>query len=278
MSRIEHSSHESGIILVAALWTIILLSMIAGAMVVLGRNDVEISSLMAERAKAQAMSDAGIAWGIAKLLDHGSGDPWAIDGWPRSVVLRNVPIIVSIRDELGRVDLNAAPRETLIKIFRASLKDESLAERLVDSIEDWRDQDHVKRVNGAEEEDYRAAGRSYGPRNGLFESVKEVSQVLGMTDDAYHRVKQLLTVWSGKPAVDLLTADKKIVDTLAIGNSPDVPVAGNANNTAGIIDLTGRAFTVTAWVELRHHVVSEKAVSVRFTRNASEPYWILATE
>jgi hypothetical protein len=50
-----------------------------------------------------------------------------------------------------------------------------LAARIVD----WRDVDDAAGLHGAERAEYRQAGRSSGPRNGPFETVAELRQVLG---------------------------------------------------------------------------------------------------
>ena len=53
--------------------------------------------------------------------------------------------------------------------------------RIVDAIQDWRDPDEMQRPNGAEEADYRMAGLKQKPANAPFETVSEVSRVLGVT-------------------------------------------------------------------------------------------------
>jgi type II secretory pathway component PulK len=56
---------------------------------------------------------------------------------------------------------------------------EKAARAMTSHILDWRDADEQRREDGAERAEYRAAGRAYTPRNGPFESVDEVKQVLG---------------------------------------------------------------------------------------------------
>ena len=46
----------------------------------------------------------------------------------------------------------------------------------------------LKRPNGAEEPDYRAAGLSYKPANGPFQAIEELQLVLGMRPEIYRRI------------------------------------------------------------------------------------------
>jgi general secretion pathway protein K len=47
---------------------------------------------------------------------------------------------------------------------------------LVDAILDWRDEDDLHLVNGAEDPDYKAAGLPYGAKDGPFDSLEELQQ------------------------------------------------------------------------------------------------------
>jgi general secretion pathway protein K len=120
-------------------------------------------------------------------------------------------------DESARIDLNAAPEPLLKSLFQniAGL-DDAAAQALVDAILDWRDPDDLRRPNGAEEPDYRAAGRNYRPPNAAFETVGELQRVLGVTPAIYERVADSLTVYSRQPGVNSATASRVVL--LALPN------------------------------------------------------------
>jgi general secretion pathway protein K len=84
-----------------------------------------------------------------------------------------------VERELGRVDLNTADDDMLFALFAANGWEEGAARAMTSRILDWRDADDRPRTEGAERADYRAAERRYTPRNGPFESIDEVKQVLG---------------------------------------------------------------------------------------------------
>jgi general secretion pathway protein K len=68
----------------------------------------------------------------------------------------------------------------------------------VDAILDWRDEDDLRLLNGAEDPDYDAAGRPYGAKDGPFDSVEELQQVLGFDRVLYQALAPALTVSSGQ--------------------------------------------------------------------------------
>src|SRR5207244_1540741 len=55
----------------------------------------------------------------------------------------------------------------------------------------------------AEAPEYEAAGLTHGPANKLFESVRELRRVLGVTDALYACVKADVTIYSQRAGVDL---------------------------------------------------------------------------
>ena len=88
-------------------------------------------------------------------------------------------ISVSALDESGKIDLNVASDALLKGLLKsAGGLDETQASRLVDAIGDWKDPDDLRRANGAEAADYRAAGSPYLPANGAFETLPSCSACL----------------------------------------------------------------------------------------------------
>jgi general secretion pathway protein K len=94
----------------------------------------------------------------------------------------------SIQGELGKVNLNQAPQALLVSLFGLAGVDPTRAQSLAGAVADFRDEDNLKRLNGAEGTDYRTAGLAWGPKNAPFETVEELQQVLGMTPPMYARL------------------------------------------------------------------------------------------
>jgi general secretion pathway protein K len=92
--------------------------------------------------------------------------------------------------------------------------EEDKLDSLLDAIEDWRDNNDLASLNGAESDDYRAAGLAFGPKNGPFESVEELQQVLGMTPAIYQQIQSELTVHSRLPGIDPAMASAKLLGAM----------------------------------------------------------------
>jgi len=86
---------------------------------------------------------------------------------------------VTVQRESGRIDLNSADQDLLFAAFAANGWDEMRARAMAARIADWRDADDLTREVGAERAEYESAGLAYEPRNGPFETVDELRQVLG---------------------------------------------------------------------------------------------------
>ncbi len=136
-------------------------------------------------------------------------DGWRADGtvyvWP----FGGGRVSVSIQDEDGKIDLNTAPDELLRGLFLSVGLDGDASAALVDAIADFRDEDDLHRLNGAEDRDYADAGLSYGAKDAPFEAVAELQQVIGMTRELYQRVAPALTVYSGRRGIDPRVAPRE---------------------------------------------------------------------
>ena len=171
---------------------------------------------------------------------------------PPGLRLRGFKMRIAIQDELGRIDLNHADQSLLVGLFRSAGLGAQAASSLVDKILDWRDASPGRRVNGAKDRDYRAAGFAYGPRNGPFQSVDELKLVMDMTPELFERVAPALTVYSGRQFLDPQFAPREALLALP-GMTPERRVHRTSLREqikpapASIdpaIPLNGRAFSI----------------------------------
>lgn len=261
-----------GIVLLVALWTLVLLSVLAGSAIYASRTELQISRNAIEQAQGRALAEAGITWGIATLLERDSSDPWPIDGTPRRIRFAGAEIDVSIQDELGKIDLNAASEQTLRALFIAAGASESEAERLADILADWRDVDEEAHAKGAERAAYEAGGFRYGPRNGPLESTAELEQVAAMRRDLVRALAPATTVYTRQPFVDPSVAPRLSIEAMTSSKSDGdrAERRTSASTTAAIADLAGRTFTVKA------NTASNKSAhaTLRFTEQPEHPFLI----
>jgi len=214
---------QRGIALVLALWITILLTAIAGSFAFSMRSEALAARNAVSAAQAQAIADGAVERFAYELQRprNVTLDAWNADGRIRKWQDGDAQIAAVATDESAKIDLNNASQPLLTSLLQnvGGLSPED-AQAVMDAILDWRDQDDLKRPNGAEEPEYRAAGRKYRPANGPFEAVGELRLVLGVTPALYDRVAPALTVFSRQAGINPSTAPRDVL--LALPNTtPD---------------------------------------------------------
>ena len=209
---------QSGIALVLALWLTVLLTVIASGFAFSMRSEALATRNALSLAQARAIADGAIERMAFELTRPRTPDAWTFDGQPHRWTEGNATVVASAVDEAAKIDINVAPDALLrnVLIVTGGL-DEPTANALVDAIGDWRDPDDLRRPNGAELPEYRAANLKYGPANAPFETVGEAARVLGMTPAVFRRIARVATVYSRQPGVNAATAGRDVL--LAIPNT-----------------------------------------------------------
>jgi general secretion pathway protein K len=205
---------EQGIALIAVLWALTLLSVIAAALIVETRSSTRVARNMADKAAARAAADAGIKRAILDLIAPEANKKFRADGTVYDWHFADSDVLISLRDESDKVNLNRAPAALLAAFFGSLGVDPGKARSLADAIADFRDTDDLKHVQGAEEADYRAAGLPWRPKNAPFEAVEELQQVLGMTPAIYDRVAPHLTIYSVGAPINPTVAGERLTAVL----------------------------------------------------------------
>ena len=213
---------QQGVALVLVLWVITLLSVIAGNFAFNMRGEAQIARNLLSTAQAQAQADAGVQRAWYELMKPVSAiGRWAGDGAVHELGFDGGVLQISIQDESGKIDINAASESLLRGLFRSIGVSEDAAVALVDCVLDWRDAGSLKRLHGAKDEEYRAAGRNYGPANAPFETIEELLRVLGMTPQLFRLLEPLVTVYTRQAGVNTAVAQRGVL--LAIpGVTPDL--------------------------------------------------------
>jgi general secretion pathway protein K len=213
---------QRGIALVLALWLTIMLTVIASGFAFSMRGETIAARNAVSLAQARAAADGAVERTLYELSRPRMTDTWLADGTRRAWTENDVQFDVLAVDETSKIDLNYA-NDALLRglVTEVGGLDDQTAARVVDAILDWRDADDAKRPNGAEGDDYRAAGLKYGPSNAPFETVGELARVLGVTPDLYRRLAESLTVYSRQPGINSITASRNVLLALP-GVSADV--------------------------------------------------------
>jgi len=195
-----------GSILLSVLLLTGLLAALAAVGVSVQKAAYASSRNFADDIRAELAARAAIESVVARL---GSRLHLYIDaGWIR---FRDTVVHVTIRDEAARIDLNNAEPELIEGILRVVGVDAEQAKIYAARVVDWRDDDDDPEEGGAERDDYRAAGRVDGPRNGPFLHVAEFALVLGIPPAVAEAVSPYVTVTSGVAEINPLLADRAVL-------------------------------------------------------------------
>lgn len=260
--------------LLYVLWTVALMTIIAGATQLSGTVSYQQTRNSAEAARQDAIAEAALNLAVLALLDRRDRNRLRVDGVPQTLNFDGVEISVAIRDEVGRIDLNHADAPILAGLFRAAGERAEEADKFADRILDWRDADNLARLNGAEAPAYREAGASVTPRDAPFQTVEELKNVLGMTPELFRGIEPAVTIYSGKSIVDPRVAVPLVQKALRgnIAHAAASPSSGPVHATGS---LNGHAFLITIGFKIRNRHVLREAV-IRLTGDPSKPYWLLS--
>lgn len=202
---------ERGIALVLVLWVIALLTVIALGLTTTQRTESALTQNQIDGARFRALADAALNLAALNLLSTpletvAPEEVWIPDGVPRTLLFDGERLEITLFNEGSRLDLNRATREQLIALMDLAWDPETYdpakVDMLADAIIDWRDEDDMTQLNGAEDPDYAAEGLAYGAADMPFRSVEELRQVLGMPPELYNRLAPDLTVDNPSGGID----------------------------------------------------------------------------
>ena len=210
---IRGPSRQRGVALVLVVWVAVILSVIAASFIMERRTEAMIVLNSVSLARAQNAADAGVARAVAEAYrnDPNATDAWKRDGMPHDFAFEGMAVRVEMRDESAKIDVNTASDALLRGLLLSIGLQDDEASRILDAILDWRDADSLKRPNGAEEPEYRAAGLTYKPGNAPFQALEELQLVLGMRPEVYRRIAPLVTVYSRLPGVNPQVASREVL-------------------------------------------------------------------
>ena len=201
MARPTHATDTRGVILIALLWILTALSVLALSFSRESFVEVAVARNSSDLCDAYYIARAGMMATIHQLVQkrfmpqlkqaQQPGPPDPIDSGMVMGTFADGTYEVEVQDESGKINLNRVQEEqlrTLIEFVGIQKPDSDI---IVDSILDWRDADSERRVNGAEDGYYQSLNPPYKAKNGNFDSVEELLLVRGVTPDYFygHREK-----------------------------------------------------------------------------------------
>ena len=202
---------QRGFIIVAVLWMLAALAVLASIYSVYASNSAAASHGTDDRLQSEASALAGVELVAAQLTAAAVKTRPPFGAF--ALRLGRSKISVSYRSEGARIDLNAAPKELLSGLFLTVGLDANRAAYCADRIIGWRKKGNL----GADDDEafaYRSAGYSYPPRQAPFQNVRELSLVLGLSDEIVRRILPFVTVFNGRPEIDVASAAPEVLASL----------------------------------------------------------------
>lgn len=205
-----------GFALFLVLWVLMFLSVIVGEFCYAMRTELNIARNFKEETQAYYAARAGLCQGLKMVIENELRPQEVVrtveeellgeEGEEPERVRINVSLPAApfgrakyelmIGNESGKVNLNQAQAELLMMMLNGFEMDDEDREVIVDSIQDWRDEDDFHRVNGAETDYYKSQRPAYEAKNGPFDSIEELLLVKGVTPELFYGgLKDLVTVY-----------------------------------------------------------------------------------
>ena len=210
-----------GVALLLVMWLTMLLAAVVGAFALTAQMEKLQGRTLSRGVVAEQAARAGVEYALTRITEQDPKRQWQADGRDYDWAFDGAQVRITIIDESGKVDLNAADVGLLTRLFSVVGVDQAQAADIAAAIADWRDVDDlVQPQGGAEDPAYASAGLPWGAKDAPFDTVAEVEQVLGMTPQIYAKVAPLLTVYSGQTRPDPQFASGEVLQALGVDPAP----------------------------------------------------------
>lgn len=215
---------EKGVALILILWVVILLGVIANTFAWMVRTEAQAVGNFKEETRAYYLARSGFQQTILDLLKSQgeiTNEPieggLKLDGRVNMMHFQDGYAEVKVMDEGGKIDINVASKDDIIRILTAiGLEEMDNKDIIADSILDWIDENNFHRLNGAEDDYYRLLSQPYGAKDSPFSIVDELLWVRGITPKIFYNsaeeekfrmgLEGVFTVFTGSNRVNINTS------------------------------------------------------------------------
>jgi general secretion pathway protein K len=190
---------QKGVALLIVLWVITILMVTVLSFALMIRAETYGALIYRDRLEKQFLAEAGIERGIAEVVYRlvnrrqtvilEGREIWKVDGTSYAGRMGKGAYKVRIFDETGKISLNGLTEASSIVLKNLLVNMKVSPERadvITDSILDWKDEDNLHRLSGAEDDYYLSLPHPYKARNSNFENLEELLLVKGMTPDIFY--------------------------------------------------------------------------------------------
>lgn len=214
--------YQRGVAMIVVLWMIMVMMTLAAGLLYSTRTETSMVDFARRTAHARALADSATHFTVMQLFLPSKEREIKLGGAPFTWQYDGAKVEIRVIGENGLIDINYASRPLLQGILALAGLEEEEAETLLDALEDFRDVDDLKRLHGAEDNDYKDEGLPFGAKDAPFERIEELQQVLGMTPRLYTALTRFLTVNSGARGINPMLAPRQTLMLLAEGDAEKV--------------------------------------------------------
>ncbi len=177
----DKGQHKSGgFALLVVILVMLITSFLASQLIMQVRTDLQITANIKQRVVGRMLAEGGVNLALFRLIDKPEvdfeekiGGAVFLRGRTYETVLSTGKMEYYAVSESGKMDLNKTPIDFLKKFLEYHDLTEEEVDVVVDSLLDWRDNDDLHRINGAEKNYYEELEKAYIPRNGQIEDPAE---------------------------------------------------------------------------------------------------------
>jgi general secretion pathway protein K len=259
-SRLSRRSRD-GFILIAVLWILAALAGLVGMYSAYVSMTARSSAIFAEHLRTEEAIYAAVELTAFRLSAADSTLP--IRG-EFALQLGDAAVSVAYAPETARIDLNQASKETLVRLFASLGAKAEDARYYADRVIGWRAVGEAGQ--SAEAFAYVSAGLAYPPREGPFQSVEELWNVMALPGWLVEQALPFVTIFGDADA------------GLQPESSRPAGTAPPASNTAAARLAAGEPTPVRLGVRVTRAGLPAQAAEVVIVtrRDGDEPYDVLS--
>ncbi len=215
---------NAGFALVLVIVIMLLVSFLAGQLILNVRTELNILHNKKIREKELGLAQAGVNLAIFRLIDvplEDLGQEWNnfLTGYGYTAYLPTGQVIYRAVNESGKIDLNHFDNRFLLLFLEYMRMGREERQTILDSLLDWRDKDDLHRLNGAETEYYQELDDPYIPRNGNFIDPAEFFLIKGTEKLAGRfEAREVFTVHNRGKKIDFNNLSPIMLDFLVQGD------------------------------------------------------------
>ncbi len=182
-----NSRSEQGFVLAVTLWFLVVLTIAASYFA----ERLTQARQLAQQAQASWQAQLDFSSTRAEILFRLATTPLTIYGlgpdYPHGIMLDNRPYqgvndsLVRLQDNRGLLNLNVAEDDAVLRLLGMLEVPADMRGRMIDTLRDYMDEDNLKRLNGAEADEYRALNLP-PPRNAKLLTPFEPQHIIGWRD------------------------------------------------------------------------------------------------